>query len=138
MLRLLLVVAMIALFTGCAQPPPKSYHAQTAKTDLGSRLDVIVNYHLDANGGIVVVDISNPRGTRYRFWLVQISTTDGQIVSASRRFHTGMEKTKQMIFKVPLPDPEITEAFHVEVFDDKGKLVMSSEPINNSPTPKGG
>ena len=133
-----MVVAMITLFTGCAQPPPKSYHAQTAKTDLSSRLDVIVNYHLDPVSAIVVVDISNPRGVRYRYWLVQISTTDGQIISASRRFHTGSEKIKQMIFKVPLPDPEVTEAFHVEVFDDKGKLVMSSEPINNSPTPIGG
>ena len=126
------------LLIGCAQPaPPKSYHASNYKADLGSRLDLAVNYHLTVDTGIVVVDISNPRATNYRYWLVQISSTDGQIISASRRVFSGMDKTKQLVFKIPLPIEGVKETFHVEVFDSKGKLVMKSEPINNKPHKEG-
>jgi len=119
---------------GCAQPPlPKDYHVSNYQSNLGKRLDISVNYHLNGTGAIVVVDIANPRGYDYRYWMVQVSATDGQRVIAARRFYQGAAKKHQEIFRLPLPEEGLTETFYVEVFDIKGTLVMKSEPIKNSP-----
>ena len=130
------IIALVALFAlvGCAQPPPaKKLHVQANKTDLGSRIDIQINYHLDTDNGYVVVDLSNPRGGVVRLWLVQVSETDGQRITAARRFYTGSDKKKQEIFKIPLPQKEVVESFYVEIFDTTGRLVLKSEPIKNSP-----
>ena len=128
-----IAILLLVVLAGCAQPPPQQHHKSNYKSDLGKRLDIHVNYHLTVDTAIVVLDISNPRSHLYRYWLVQVSATDGQIISASRRVFTGEDKTKQLVFRLPLPIEGVTETFHVEVFDNEGKLVMSSEPISNSP-----
>ena len=135
-----LAVVLLLTLVGCAQPPPpKKYHAQTTKTDLATRLDVLVNYHVVDDGGIVVVDLYNPRTSSVRLWLVQLSETDGQRISAARRFYIGSGKKLQEAFRVPMPIQGVVETFYVEVFDDKGRLIMKSEPIKASPyNPQGG
>ena len=138
MLRLIAVVLLLTL-VGCAQPPPpKKIHAQTTKTDLATRLDVLVNYHVVDDGGIVVVDLYNPRTSVVRLWLVQKSETDGQIITAARRFNMGDSKKLQEAFRVPMAIEGVVETFYVEVFDDKGRLIMKSEPITASPYNTGG
>lgn len=124
---------ILVILNGCAQPPPKDYHKSQYKSDFGKRLDIAVHYHLTLNDAIVVVDLSNPRRTNYRYWLVQVSSTDGHIVSSSRRVFTGEDETKQLVFRLPLPVEGVEEAFHVEVFDNTGARIMRSEPITNKP-----
>lgn len=127
------LICIIAL-SSCAQPPPKrTSHAATYKTELATRLDLAVNYHLEADGGIVVIDMSNPRGYDIRLWLIQVSQTDGQKIIAARRFYSGTKKKHQEIFRVPLPQAGITESFYIEAFKPDGKLLMKSEPIINTP-----
>ena len=125
---------VVLFFVGCAQPaPPKSYHASNYKSDLGRRLDIAVNYHLADDGGLVVVDVNNPRGHSYRYWLVQTSTVDGEYILRSSRFYSGSKKKHQEVFKIPLPEEGVAQAFFVEVYDLNGKLAMKSEPINQQP-----
>lgn len=129
----LIIVCSIGL-ASCAQPPnTKTYRASNYKSDLGKRLDISVNYHLDDGGGLVVVDVYNPRGNNYRYWLVQTSTVDGEYVLRSSRFYSGNKKKHQEVFKIPLPEEGIAQAFFVEVYDVNGKLTMKSEPINQKP-----
>lgn len=133
-----LVVITAVLLNGCAAPPPpKSYHASNYKSDLGKRLDISVNYHLSDDGGVVVVDVSNPRGNSYRYWLVQTNTVDGEYVLRSSRFYSGNKKKHQEVFKIPFPEEGIAQAFFVEVYDANGKLAMKSEPINQQPIKEG-
>jgi len=128
-----LVLLLPILLASCAQAPPiKSVHKSTYKSEFSNRLDIAVNYHRTADSAIVVVDVSNPRGSTLRLWMVQISETDGQRIEASRRFYVGDKKKHQEIFKVPLPQEGVTETFFVGVFDAEGKLVTKSEPITNS------
>lgn len=132
----LAVVGLCGL-QSCATPPPtKSIYKSNYKSNLSTRLDISVNYHGNDDTGIVVVDISNPRAYDYRYWLVQLSETDGQRISAARRFYHGNKKKHQEVFKVPGALEGVTENFYVEVFDNKGALIMKSEPIIN--LPKGG
>ena len=128
----IILLAFLGLLNGCAQPPPKQVHRANYKSDFGKRLDISVNYHITLDTALVVVDISNPRNNLYRYWLVQVSSTDGQIITASRRVFTGEDKTKQLVFRLPLPIEGVSEAFHVEVFDEQGELVMASDPITHS------
>lgn len=129
-----LILIMGLLINGCAQPPPpKKYHASNYKSDFGSRLDVAVNYHLQPDSGIVVIDFANPRNKDVRLWLVQTTETDGQRIIAARRFYQGTKKKHQEVFRIPLPESGLSESFYVEVFDIKGALIMTSEPINPSP-----
>jgi hypothetical protein len=133
-----MVVAMITLFTGCAQPPKqKSYHAAEYKQEFASRIDLAVNYHLGEDSGIVVVDMFNPRRYNLRLWLVQDSQTDGQRITAAKRFYMGEKKKHQEVFRLPLPEEGLTERFWVEVFDNTGALTMKSEPIYSMPQEEG-
>jgi len=129
--RLALLLSIL-LFSGCAAPPPKTIHATNYKSDLRTRLDLVVNYHLAEDSGIVVVDISNQRGSDYRYWLVQTSETDGQRIIAARRFYAGTKKKHQEVFKVPLPLEGISESFYIEALEPDGTLIMKSEPIRNN------
>lgn len=126
------VIIVSITLAGCATPPPQT-HKANYKSDFAARLDVAVNYHLESDGGIVVVDLYNPRSSVIRLWLVQSSVTDGQSIVASRRFYEGKKKKHQEVFRTPLPLKGITEAFFVEVFDINGKLILKSEPITHSP-----
>jgi hypothetical protein len=127
-----LTVALLITLTGCAQPP-RTIHATKYKTDLGSRIDLVVHYHDEPDTGIVVVDISNPRGSDTRYWLVQTSETDGQRIIAARRFYSGIKRKHQEVFRVPLALEGISESFYVEALTKDGKLILKSEPIINSP-----
>ena len=127
-----LAVVLLLTLAGCAQPP-KVIHATKYKTDLASRIDLVVHYHSEPDTGIVVVDISNPRSSDTRYWLVQTSSTDGQVITAARRFHSGTKAKHQEVFRVPLPLEGITESFYVEALTTECKLTMKSEPITNSP-----
>ena len=127
-----LLVGM-ALLAGCAQPVPKTIHATNFKTDLRTRIDIAVNYHLEQDSGIVVVDCSNARGSDIRLWLVQTSETDGQRIVAARRFYSGSKKKHQEVFRVPLPLEGIEESFYVEALEPNGNLIIKSEPIHNVP-----
>ena len=127
-----MLVVVLFLLVGCAAPPPKTLHATKFKTDLRTRIDLAVNYHLEQDSGIVVVDCSNMDSRELRLWLVQTSETDGQIITAARRFYSGNKKKHQEVFRVPLPLEGITESFYVEALTKDGKLILKSEPITNS------
>ena len=128
-----MLVVVLFLLVGCAAPPPKVLHATKYKTDLGSRIDLVVHYHSEPDTGIVVIDISNPRSSDTRYWLVQTSETDGQRIIAARRFYSGTKTKHQEVFRVPLPLEGITESFYVEALTVNGKLILKSEPITNMP-----
>jgi hypothetical protein len=122
------------LFTGCAQPPKqKSYHAAEYKQEFASRIDLAVNYHLGEDSGIVVVDMFNPRRHDLRLWLVQDSQTDGQRITAAKRFYSGDKRKHQEVFRVPLPQEGLIESFYVEALKPDGELLLKSEPIVNKP-----
>ena len=129
--RLALLLSLVLV--GCAQPPPpQEIHATTYKSDFRTRLDLVVNYHLAEDSGIVVVDISNPRSLELRAWLVQTSETDGQRIIAARRFYSGNKVKHQEVFRVPLPLEGITESFYVEALEPDGSMIMKSESIHNN------
>lgn len=131
-------LAALILWTGCAPvAPPKDYHAAEFKSDLKSRIDISVNYHLQPDSGIVVVGVGNPRARSLRLWLVQTTSTDGQRIVAARRFYQGADKKIQEIFKIPLPETGLKETFFVEAFDETGTLIITSEPINPNPIKEG-
>ena len=126
-----LAVVLLLTLAGCAQPP-KVIHATKFKTDLASSITLAVNYHLEQDSGIVVVDCSNMDSRELRLWLVQTSETDGQVITAARRFYSGAKRKHQEVFRVPLPLEGITESFYVEALTKDGKLILKSEPITNN------
>ena len=119
---------------GCAQQPRGgSHHEANFQSNFAARLDIAVDYIRDDNRAILICDISNPRGQWLRVWLVQKSTTDGQRISAARRFYEGNDKKYQETFRLPLPDKGVREEMYVEVFDSSGKVLMKTKSIINQP-----
>lgn len=129
LVNVLLIIAVFVL-SSCAVPQQGQY-SSNMMTDFASGVTASVDYVKGDDRTFITLDVDNPKGLGVDIWISQTYRTDDAETIKKRSLVKTSDKLVHQVIKAAKVDDSITEVIVFDIYDSKGEVLFSTEPIES-------